>query len=144
MVRTHLVFWRSLLLLAAFATLATQCVPAFNDFKYTDNTTLLEEVVAQYESNPATGWAHLLGGTSPLEPWPKDHTGLVNIKYCWPNLETKAKLGTAIEGGWEMWRVRLGNGGPESGHRLGGVSEYTHNGETVFCWLDEDQQQCKF
>jgi hypothetical protein len=61
--------WRSLPLLTAFTTLVTSCMPAFNDFKYTDNATLLEEVVAQYEANPAMGWADVLGGTSPLKPW---------------------------------------------------------------------------
>ncbi|KAF1926112.1 uncharacterized protein M421DRAFT_7334 [Didymella exigua CBS 183.55] len=84
---------RMLLLLTAFATLAMSCISAFNDFKYADNATLLKETIAQYEANPAMGWAHLLGGTSPLKPWPKDESGLVNIRYCWPNLDTKAKLG---------------------------------------------------
>lgn len=118
-------------------------MPHFNNFKYADNATLLKEVVAQYDANPAMGWAHVLGGTSPLKPWPKDDNGLVNIKYCWPNLETKAKLGPAIQGGWEMWHVPLGNGGPGSGHRVGGFSEYINGDETVFCWPDEYQQQCK-
>lgn len=137
--------WRTLILSVAFATLATSCIPPLNDFKYTDNATLLEEVVAQYDAvgDPATGWAHVLAGTSPMKRWPKDENGLVNIKYCWPDLETKAKLGPAIEVGWVRWQTLLGNGGPGEGHRVGGFSEYAHNEETVFCWLDEDRQTCK-
>lgn len=131
------------LLLIAFATLATCCMPAFNDFKYAENATLLEEIVAQYGSNPDMGWADVLGGTSPLQPWPKDNSGLVNIQYCWPDLETKSKLEKAIQGGWEMWHTRLGNGGPGSGHRIGGFSEYKHNGNMVFCWLDDENEECK-
>jgi len=133
MAPTYLSVWRGLLLLTAFTTPATSCMPAFNDFKYTDNATLLEEVVAQYEANPAMGWADVLGGTSPLQPWPRGNSGLVNIQYCWPDLETKSKLENAIQGSWEMWHGRLGNGGHESGHSLGGFSEYKHGGSMVFC-----------
>ncbi|KAF3052447.1 hypothetical protein E8E11_008815 [Didymella keratinophila] len=111
-------------------------MPAFNDFKYTDNATLLE-----YEANPAMGWADVLGGTSPLQPWPRDNSGLVNIHYCWPDLETKSKLENAIQGGWEMWHGRLGNGGPGSCHSLGGFSEYKHSGSMVFCWLDDEREE---
>lgn len=137
-------FQRVLLLLIALLTTVVSCIPPFNDFQYADNATFLEEVVAQHEANPAMGWAHVLSGTSPLKPWPKNDKGLVNIQYCWPNLDTKAKLEDTIQGGWEMWHTLLGNAGSGEGHRIGGLSEYMEGPESVFCWLDEDQRTCEF
>jgi hypothetical protein len=102
MATTYLSIWRGLLFLTIFASLATSCMSAFNDFKYNDNATFLEEAVAQCEADPAMGWADVLGSTSPLQPWPLNNSGLVNIQYCWPDLETKLKLENAIQGGWAM------------------------------------------
>ncbi|KAH6639790.1 hypothetical protein C7974DRAFT_449980 [Boeremia exigua] len=141
MSRSFAWFWRVLLLQAALVTITVSCIPPFNDFKYTDNATLLEEAVLQHDANPAMGWAHVLGGTSPIKPWPKDDAGLVKIKYCWSNSETREKLREVIQGGWEVWHELLGAGGPDVGHRLGGLSEHVDGEETIFCWLDEDRQE---
>ncbi len=119
------------------------CVPPFNDFIYSDNVTLLEQAIAQYDSNPAMGWAHVLGGTSPLTPCPKDESGLVNIQYCWPDQDIKRMLEAAIRGGWDMWHKLLGSGGAEQGHHLEGFSEYTDGQEPVLCWLDKDRLICE-
>jgi hypothetical protein len=35
----------------------------------------------------------------------------------------------------------LGDGGPGSGYRIGGFSEYKHNGNMVFCRLDEEREE---
>jgi hypothetical protein len=38
------------LLVTAFATIATSCIPPLNDFKFTDDVTLIEDVIAQYDA----------------------------------------------------------------------------------------------
>lgn len=89
------------------------------------------------------GWAHVLANTSPMKPWLKNSNGIVNTKYCYPDLETEAKLRPALDGGWKIWYERLGNADSGAGHRLGGFSEQTGTREALFCWLDEDHHKCK-
>ena len=129
--------WKLLLFLTTLSTIASSCVPPFNDLRYLDNTALLEEAVAQFEANPvATGRDHVLGGTSPVRQWPTNSNCIVEIKYCYANEDAKSKLKPAVEDGWRMWYNLLGNGGPGKGHRLGGFSEMTKGGNSLFCWSD--------
>ncbi|KAJ8114692.1 hypothetical protein OPT61_g3478 [Boeremia exigua] len=141
MSQSYFTIWRILLQVAILVATVSSCILPLNDFIYSDNVTMLEEAIAQYNVNPAMGWAHVLGGTSPLKPWPKDETGLVTIHYCWPDPETEAKLEEAVRGGWKLWHKLLGDGGPDKGHRVGGFSEYGGSQESSFCWLDRDRYE---
>jgi len=79
------------LLLATFVACASACIPPFNDFRYIDNTTLLQEVVEGWERARAAqmDWAHVLDGRGPVERWPKGASGIVHINYCFWDQDTK-------------------------------------------------------
>tara|TARA_R110002003_G_scaffold46_15_gene3846 strand:+ start:2187 stop:2729 length:543 start_codon:yes stop_codon:yes gene_type:complete len=127
-------FALKLMLLAALVLLTQACIPPFNNFRYADNTTLLQEAVTQHESNPAMGWSHILNGQGPAEHWPTGADGIVHIEYCFANPESKGALGGIIIRSSELWRGALGNAGPGNEHRMGGFSEYSKNGNTPLCY----------
>ena len=136
MVRLNIINMWLALLVTGFAAIAGTCVPPFNDMRYADNTTLLQDTVDQYNANPALGWAHVLGGETPLERWPANDQGIVIINYCFINEDARTKLEPYMAQGWEAWRSKLGNAGPGHGHRLGGFSVYNKDGATPFCLND--------
>ncbi|KAH7094346.1 hypothetical protein FB567DRAFT_542809 [Paraphoma chrysanthemicola] len=122
------------LVFSALILLTRACIPPFNDFRYADNTTLLQAAVIRHEANPAMGWSHILNGKGPAEHWPTGADGIVHIQYCFDNEKSKRELGSIIIKASELWRGATGNAGQESGHRMGGFSEYTKDGDTPFCY----------
>lgn len=135
----------SVLYVLALLTLVVYgCPPPFNDFKYANNNTLLLEKIAQYTSDPQLGWAHVIGGTSPVKTWPANDKGIVNIPYCWADPWSKKKIDRKFQQAWLKWSVKIGSPSAQSGHRLGGFREVTDkNGEPVFCYWDKSQKVWK-
>jgi hypothetical protein len=124
-------------LFAYLTSIAYSCPPPFNDFRFADNATLLQETVDQYETNPELGWTHVIntwpGSSSPLQVWPSGSDGIVHIKYCWVDQITKDRLESVVSRAWNSWSMALGDAGPiHRKHRLGGLSEVSD-----FCFTDQ-------
>jgi hypothetical protein len=125
-----------LLFLFLLVSLARSCTPPFNDFRYVDNATLLNNAIAQYNSNPEGGWLSVLHPDSPIKPWPKNDLGISIIKFCFSDQNTKNKVGPILAEAWNRWYVALGNAGSGKNHRMGGFQETQENGASVFYFTD--------
>lgn len=104
------------------------CPPPFNDFQYANNDTLLLEKISQYKSGPQLGWAHVVGGTSPVKTWPANDQGIVSIPYCWADPWSRKNIDRKFKQAWLKWSVKIGSPSAQSGHRLGGFREVTDKG----------------
>ncbi|KAF2680947.1 hypothetical protein K458DRAFT_433842 [Lentithecium fluviatile CBS 122367] len=97
-------------ILAVFVALVASCPPPLNRWEYADNTTLLEEAIAQLNQvgDPATGWVHTVGADSPVTTWPPGAKDVfVRIPYCFYNEEAKEELEKRLKTGMKVWRSML-------------------------------------
>lgn len=125
-------------ILSLLGLVAYGCPPPFNDFDYANNDTLLREKITQYKANPQLGWAHVIGGTSPVKTWPANQQGKVIIPYCWADAWSQKKFKRRFQQAWLRWSIKIGLPSAQSGHCLGGFQEVTdEHGESVFCYGDE-------
>lgn len=133
----------TLLLVLLFSALAYCCTPPFNNFTLIDNSTLLEEAIAQYNNrsqlDDATqvGRAHIVGDPSPIKTWPKNQYGLSIVKFCYADECARNKLEDTRYQAWQIWSNKIKNAGSGSGHRLGGFQEVkSPRGNPVYCFTD--------
>lgn len=125
------------LYLVAMLSMVYGCPPLFNAFKYADNDTLLHQAISQYESNPALGWAHVIGGASPAEPWPTNDEGIVFIPYCFTDAWTTSKFEPHLLEAWKRWADKIGSPGAQTGHRLGGFKKVQGTKGPILCFKDK-------
>jgi hypothetical protein len=133
----------ALLLVRLSSAFAYCCVPPLNDFRYLDNSTLLQEAVAKYTNdsqlNDATqlGWVHVFGPPGPIRTWPKNKYGYSIINFCYRDEFARNRLEGIRYAAWQKWLNKIGTAGSSKGHRLGGFEEVRDDdGSDLWCYTD--------
>jgi hypothetical protein len=131
-----------ILLLVLFSAIALCCMYPFNDWRLSENATLLDEVIAQHKTNPQRRWAHVIGGMSgsdsPLRAWPSNDKNEVQIPICYVSADARTKLSRVVDLAQRRWLDKLGYAGPTFGHRFVGFAEhYDKDGKGELCYTDD-------
>jgi hypothetical protein len=129
----------TIFLLSFFYLVANCCMPPFNDFRYLDNATLLQEAIAKHQSNPKLGWVHVVGSESPVKPWPKSQYGRTVIPFCYGDQLTRDRLDSMRYEAWSRWYHAIRTAGPGTGHHLAGFQETEDSGgNSIYCFTDSE------
>ncbi|KAF2027793.1 hypothetical protein EK21DRAFT_71136 [Setomelanomma holmii] len=127
------------LLFAILSIVAYCCSPPFNNFHYLDNATLLHKTIAAVNAKLDLGWAHVVGRTSPVTPWPVNGLQITFVGFCYADALTKSKLQDTFAAAWRRWHNKIGNAGPGQGHSLGGFhNDVDEKGKSLWCFMEHN------